>query len=219
MKDKKKIYIIVLIFAIMTSIALIENFKGLFVPLFKDDLGITDTDRLRLCSRNQKTNYFNLNMEYANPLQKPRIEKLVVNIGVGESGERLGKGEKLLGVLTNRKPIRTYSKHKIPAWGIRKGEPIGCKVTLRGAQASEVLKRLLYAKENILQPTSFGEKNGSARFPSTSSSTSTSDGNLRSFATCPFSETTTRTRPSCPNEGIPHPSTTTGVPASCRKPC
>ncbi|WBW97543.1 MFS transporter [Oceanirhabdus sp. W0125-5] len=43
MKDKKKICIIVLIFAIMTSIALVENFKGLFVPLFKDNLGITDT--------------------------------------------------------------------------------------------------------------------------------------------------------------------------------
>lgn len=43
MKDKKKICSIALIFAIMTSIALIENFKGVFIPLFKDNLGITDT--------------------------------------------------------------------------------------------------------------------------------------------------------------------------------
>ena len=85
----------------------------------------------------------------------PKIEKVVVNIGVGESGERLGKAEKLLNKLTNRKPVRTVSKHKIPSWNIRKGEPIGCKVTLRGEEALEIIKRTLYAKDNLLNPENF----------------------------------------------------------------
>lgn len=94
-------------------------------------------------------------MDYTNIMQKPRIEKVVVNIGVGESGERLVKAEKLLNILTNRKPVRTVSKHKIPSWGLRKGEPLGCKVTLRGSEAPEFLKRCLYAKDNKLRPSNF----------------------------------------------------------------
>jgi large subunit ribosomal protein L5 len=91
----------------------------------------------------------------ANAMENPRIDKVTVNIGVGESGERLGKAEKLVAKLTNKKPVRTVSKHKIPTWNIRKGEPIGCKVTLRGKDAVEILKRTLYAKNNTLKPGNF----------------------------------------------------------------
>jgi large subunit ribosomal protein L5 len=99
----------------------------------------------------------------SNVMEHPRIDKVVVNIGVGESGERLGKAEKLLAKLTNRKPVRTNSKHKIPAWNIRKGEPIGCKVTLRGEDAVEAIKNTLHAKDNTLRPDNFAE-NGSISF-------------------------------------------------------
>jgi len=92
-----------------------------------------------------------------NPMQTPRIEKVVVNIGVGESGEKLIKAEKLLGKLTERKPIRTISKHKIPSWGLKKGDPIGCKVTLRGKEAEEFLKRGFSAKDNQLKESNFDE--------------------------------------------------------------
>ncbi len=94
-------------------------------------------------------------MAETNVMQKPRIEKVVVNIGAGESGEKLVKAEKLLEKLTGRKPVRTVSKHKIPAWNLRKKEPIGCKVTLRGKGAVEFLKRGLSAKDNTLQESSF----------------------------------------------------------------
>jgi len=94
-------------------------------------------------------------MEYKNPMQKPRIEKVVLNIGVGSSGEELDRAEKLLRKLTNKTPIRTISKHKIPAWNLKKREPIGCKITLRGKEAAEILKRGLYAKDNKLSPNNF----------------------------------------------------------------
>ncbi|MFH1054717.1 MAG: 50S ribosomal protein L5 [Candidatus Altiarchaeota archaeon] len=91
----------------------------------------------------------------ANVMQTPRIEKVTVNIGVGESGEKLGKAEKLLQKLTSKKPVRTVSKRKIPTWDLKKGEPIGCKVTLRGKDAVEIIKRTLYAKNNALNPGNF----------------------------------------------------------------
>lgn len=96
-------------------------------------------------------------MNYGNPMQKPRIEKVTVNIGVGQSGEKLGKAEKLLEKLTSRKPVRTISKHKVPTWNIKKGDPIGCKVTLRGVAAEDFLKRGFSAKENQLKKTCFDE--------------------------------------------------------------
>nr|AMR06938.1 ribosomal protein L5 [uncultured archaeon] len=92
-----------------------------------------------------------------NPMQVPRIEKVVVNIGAGESGEKLIKAEKLLERLIERKPIRTISKHKIPSWGLKKGDPIGCKVTLRGKEAEEFLKRGFSAKDNQLKESNFDE--------------------------------------------------------------
>jgi large subunit ribosomal protein L5 len=88
-------------------------------------------------------------------MQKPHIEKVVFNIGVGESGEKLVKAEKLLSKLTGRKPVRTMSKHKIPAWGLRKGEPIGCMVTFRGKAAEEMLKKSFEAVENTISPKMF----------------------------------------------------------------
>ncbi len=102
-------------------------------------------------------------MNYANPMQAPRIEKVVLNIGVGESGEKLGKAENLLQQITGRKPIRTFSRHKIPTWGIKKGDPIGCKVTLRGKSAEEMLKRAFSAVDNRLKVSSF-DKFGNLSF-------------------------------------------------------
>jgi len=96
-------------------------------------------------------------MEYKNIMQVPRIEKVVVNIGCGESGEKLRRAEKLLQKLVNKKPVRTISRHKIPSWGIKKREPIGCKVTLRGKDAEEFLKRAFIAKDNQIKKSNFDE--------------------------------------------------------------
>jgi len=99
----------------------------------------------------------------SNVMREPRIDKVVVNIGVGESGERLGKAEALLKKLTSKKPVRAISKHKIPAWNLKEGEPIGCKVTLRGDDAVEIVKRTLYAKDSILEPRNF-DKDGNISY-------------------------------------------------------
>ncbi len=90
-------------------------------------------------------------------MQSPRIEKVVVNIGVGESGEKLVKAEKLLEKLTGRKPTRTYSTKRIPAWDLKKGEPIGCKVTLRKKPAEGFLLRGFYAKDNSINQSCFDD--------------------------------------------------------------
>ena len=103
------------------------------------------------------------NNKDSNIMHNPRIEKVVINIGVGQSGERLAKAETLLKRLTNKKPSRTTSKHKIPAWNMRKGEAIGCKVTLRGREAEDFLKRAFQAKENKLLKRNF-DKNGNFAF-------------------------------------------------------
>lgn len=84
-----------------------------------------------------------------------RIEKTVVNIGVGEAGERLLKAQKVLEMLTGQKPVETISKTTNKDLGIREGMPIGCKVTLRGEKAEDFLKRALWVKNNKLAKYNF----------------------------------------------------------------
>ncbi|MBU6998792.1 MAG: 50S ribosomal protein L5 [Theionarchaea archaeon] len=93
-----------------------------------------------------------------NIMRKPRIGKVVVNMGLGESGEPLEKAEKLLQQLTDQAPVRTKAKVSNRDFGIRKGEPIGVKVTLRHAKADSFLKRALEAKEKTLAESNFDNK-------------------------------------------------------------
>lgn len=89
---------------------------------------------------------------YSNPLQTPRLEKVVVNIGVGEGGEKLMKAEKVLSQLTGRKPARTLARVTNREWNLREGNPIGCKVTLRGTPARDFLKKALDVRNNQISP-------------------------------------------------------------------
>jgi large subunit ribosomal protein L5 len=84
-----------------------------------------------------------------------RLEKAVVNIGVGDAGERLLKAEKVLKMVTGRKPVRTVAKTTNRDLGIRKGMQIGCKVTLRGNDAEEFVKKALWIRENRIPVWSF----------------------------------------------------------------
>lgn len=84
-----------------------------------------------------------------------RIEKLTLNIGVGKSQETLDKAIKLLGLVTNAKPVKCLTKKRIPTWGLRPGLPIGAKVTIRGSKTESLLKRLLDAKEYKLKKSCF----------------------------------------------------------------
>lgn len=83
-----------------------------------------------------------------NPMLKPRIEKVTVNMSVGKSGEPLEKAAKVLEQLTGQKPCKRKAKKTIRDFGIRMGEPIACLVTLKKEKASEFLKRALKAIDN-----------------------------------------------------------------------
>ncbi|HLD06079.1 MAG TPA: 50S ribosomal protein L5 [Candidatus Nanoarchaeia archaeon] len=90
-----------------------------------------------------------------NPMQQVRIEKLTLNFGSGKDQAKLEKGMKLLQAIANRKPVKTITNKRIPTWGVRPGLPIGCKVTLRKAQAKDLLRRLIVAKENKVRMKQF----------------------------------------------------------------
>ena len=89
-------------------------------------------------------------------MRNPQITKVTINIGVGEGGQRLGLAEKVLGVLTGLKPIRTLGKIQNRDLKVRKGAPIGCKVTMRNR---EVIKKFLtdafWVRENIIPAWNF----------------------------------------------------------------
>ncbi|MBS3817181.1 MAG: 50S ribosomal protein L5 [Candidatus Thermoplasmatota archaeon] len=83
-------------------------------------------------------------------MREPRLVKSVVNIGVGEGGEKLRKGFEVLEMLTDQEPVETLAKTTNAEFGIREGQPIGCKVTLRGEKAYDFLEKAFWVKENQL---------------------------------------------------------------------
>ena len=83
------------------------------------------------------------------------VEKVVVNIGVGEAGGRLGKAEKVLEMVTGQKPVETISKTVNRDLGIRQGMPLGCKVTLRGDVAEDFVRKALVIREMRVPVYSF----------------------------------------------------------------
>jgi large subunit ribosomal protein L5 len=93
--------------------------------------------------------------EQKKALFSPKIEKVTINIGVGEAGERLKKAETVLQNITKHKPVQTLSKTTNKDWGIRQQMPIGCKVTLRGKEAQEFLKDALSTRQNKMSDYSF----------------------------------------------------------------
>ena len=86
------------------------------------------------------------------------VEKVVVNIGVGEAGERLVKAQKVLEMVTGQKSVQTMSKTINRDLGIRKGMPLGCKVTLRGEAAEEFIERALPIREMRVPVYSFDKE-------------------------------------------------------------
>ncbi len=98
-----------------------------------------------------------------NTMRTPSIDKITVHIGTGESGERLTNAEKLLETIVKQKSVRANARKTIPAFSIKKKEPIGCKVTLRGKRANEFLKTALNILENKLNASQF-DKDGNFSF-------------------------------------------------------
>jgi large subunit ribosomal protein L5 len=83
---------------------------------------------------------------YKNPLQAPRLEKIVINIGAGEAAQDKKKAQAVITDLTaiaGQKAVTTYSKKAIANFKIRKGDPVGARVTLRQDRMYEFLDRLI----------------------------------------------------------------------------
>ena len=76
-------------------------------------------------------------------MREPTLEKVVVHMGVGQGGEPLADAEAIIEEITGQQSVRTTSKRTIAEFGIRKGDPIGVKVTLRGEDAHAFLETAL----------------------------------------------------------------------------
>ncbi len=94
-------------------------------------------------------------MSMVSNMKQISLEKVVINIGVGKSGEPLERAKSALEELTSRKPTQCSAKNNVRDFGIHKGEPIGAKVTLRNIEALEFTKRIIQSKNNKLQKSSF----------------------------------------------------------------
>jgi large subunit ribosomal protein L5 len=101
--------------------------------------------------------------EIQNIMKEIRLEKVVLNMGLGKSGDAVENAKKALGQISGKKVNGRPAKKPIRDWGVRKGEPIGAAVTIRGNDGKELLKRLLEAKENKVNGRSF-DKLGNLSF-------------------------------------------------------
>lgn len=84
--------------------------------------------------------------EYKNVMEIPKLDKIVINMGVGEAKENakiLETAVKDLETITGQKAVVTRAKHSVANFKLREGQPIGCKVTLRGERMYEFLDRLV----------------------------------------------------------------------------
>ncbi len=93
-----------------------------------------------------------------NPMNNVKIEKVTINIGVGEAGEKLSRAITLLEEMFDQKPVKTFSKVTNPEWGIRKRQPIACKVTLRGEKADKAIDMVLEGISRNIRPTQFDDQ-------------------------------------------------------------
>ena len=94
-------------------------------------------------------------LEQQQDMKRISVDKIVINIGVGKSGEPIEKAKKALLELTGQRPAVRGAKKTVRDFGIHKGEPIGTIVTLRREPALEFLKRVIAAKRNALKASSF----------------------------------------------------------------
>ena len=89
-----------------------------------------------------------MSQQTENSMRKIFLSKVVLNMGIGKSGEPVEIGKKTLSQITGKKPNTRNAKKSQRDWGVRKGEPIGVAITVRNDDAIELLKRLLVAKDN-----------------------------------------------------------------------
>jgi len=91
-----------------------------------------------------------------NKMQEIEIDKVVLSCGA--VGDELEKSVKLLKLVSGMKPLKTKSKKRIPSLGVRPGLELGCKVTLRGEKAEEILRKLLEVIDNQIAEEQIGSE-------------------------------------------------------------
>jgi len=99
-----------------------------------------------------KTEKTNAKLKGENVMRKTRLEKVTLNCGVGVEPKRIEKSVKLLEMIGGGKAKVIITKKRIPAFGVRPGLKLGCKITLRKEPAAQLLKRLLDSIGNKLAP-------------------------------------------------------------------
>ena len=102
--------------------------------------------RLKETYKNEIMGAMTAKFGYKNQMQVPKIEKIVINMGVGEAKDNAKVLENAVAdmqLISGQKPVITKAKKSVAAFKLREGMPIGCKVTLRGEKMYEFLDRLV----------------------------------------------------------------------------
>ena len=103
-------------------------------------------DRLQEKYKNEVVKAMTEKFGYKNVMQLPKLEKVIINMGVGESVQNpkaLDAAVADLTLISGQKPLLTRAKKSLAAWKLRQGMPIGCKVTLRGNRMYQFLDKFM----------------------------------------------------------------------------
>merc|ERR1719446_1673094 len=96
--------------------------------------------------------------KFHNTMREVKIEKLILNLCTGESGDKLTKAAKVLEDLTDQKPVESKARYTVRTFGIKRNEKIAAYVTVRGDRAEELIKRGLKVKEYELRKKNFSQE-------------------------------------------------------------
>ena len=98
-----------------------------------------------------------MTQQVESPMKKISVAKVVLNMGVGKSGEPIEKAKLALQQIAGQQPCPRFARATQRDWGVHKGEPIGVAVTLRKESAIQLIKRLFAAKGNQIKGSSFDD--------------------------------------------------------------